>query len=141
MSGAEIMGVLLDLSPEGREPPPPDRPSAEQEPGELAMLARGLLGMPRYLGRVVRSLPRALPNLEDAPILRDIPGAKTLGRRRARREDVRGRPSRVLERTNLTGRGPRSTAASPAPAVRVWPAVARRGQSDQERATGARSTT
>ena len=45
VSGAEIMGVLLDLSPEGREPPPigsaPDR-----EPGDGEMLARGLLARP-----------------------------------------------------------------------------------------------
>ncbi len=102
LSGAEIMGVLLDLTPEGRKPPPPDRSKPEQEPSELSMLGRGLLGTPRYLGRVVRSLPSTLPNLEDAPILNDIPGAKTLGRATARvARTVRGRESRMLERTNL----------------------------------------
>ena len=67
------------------------------------MLARGLLGTPRYLERVVRALPSTLPNLEDAPILSDIPGAKTLGRATARMaRALRGRESRVLERTTLT---------------------------------------
>src|SRR5919199_5996430 len=49
LSGAEIMSVLLDLEPQGRElPPPPDRrPDENGLPGELEMLARGLLGVPR----------------------------------------------------------------------------------------------
>jgi diacylglycerol O-acyltransferase len=103
MSGAEIMGVLLDLDPEGREPPPPIDERHEKEPGDLAMLGRGLLGWPRYFERVARSLPSTLPNLEDAPILNEVPGAKTLGRTTARvARALRRRPSRVLERTNLS---------------------------------------
>jgi diacylglycerol O-acyltransferase len=104
MSGAEIMGVLLDMTPGGREAPAPDELiRAEGEPSELAMLGRGLLGTPRYLERVLRALPSTLPNLEDAPILNDIPGAKTLGRATSRfARAVRGRESRVLERTTLS---------------------------------------
>jgi WS/DGAT/MGAT family acyltransferase len=79
MSGAEIMGVLLDLSPEGREAPAAGS-AADREPGEAEMLARGLLGVPRYFGRVLRSFPSTLSNLQDTPIVRDLPGAKTLGR-------------------------------------------------------------
>src|SRR3954468_4634216 len=49
MSGAEIMGLLLDLAPEGREmPPPPEQEHDERAPSELEMLGRGLLGLPRY---------------------------------------------------------------------------------------------
>ena len=57
MSGAEIMGLLLDLSPEGRELPeaPPSEP--DREPGDLEMLSRGLLGLPRYPLRFLRALP------------------------------------------------------------------------------------
>src|SRR5581483_10687219 len=40
LSGAEIMGSLLDLSPEGREPVPAPPPAREHEPGEFAMLGR-----------------------------------------------------------------------------------------------------
>jgi len=58
---------------------------------------------PRYLERVVRALPSTLPNLEDAPILNDLPGARTVGRATNRAvQTLKGRPSRVLERTNLT---------------------------------------
>ncbi len=108
MSGAEIMSALLDLTPEGREPPPPSDSEPDREPGELEMLARGLLGAPRYLERVVRALPSTVPNLEDAPILGDLPGAKTLGRTTARlARALRGGESRVLERTALSP--PRTT--------------------------------
>src|SRR5436309_8008792 len=43
LSGAEILSVLLDLTPEGREPPPLDPSTADREPGEMEMLGRGLL--------------------------------------------------------------------------------------------------
>jgi diacylglycerol O-acyltransferase / wax synthase len=103
MSGAEIMSVLLDLTPEGREPPLPDHSLPDREPGELAMLARGVLGAPRYLQRVLRGLPSTLPNLEDTPLLGDVPGAKTLGRSTARlARTLRGGESRMLERTALS---------------------------------------
>jgi diacylglycerol O-acyltransferase / wax synthase len=103
MSGAEIMGVLLDLSPEGRERPSPARSACDREPGEVEMLARGLIGVPRYLERVLGGLPSTLPNLEDTPIIRDVPGAKTLGRSAARvARTIGGRHSPVLERTNLS---------------------------------------
>jgi WS/DGAT/MGAT family acyltransferase len=103
MSGAEILSILLDMSPDGREPPPPYEIRPEREPGELSMLGRGLLGTPRYLGRVARALPSMLPNLEDAPIVSEVPGAKTLGRATSRvARAIRGRESRMLERTNLS---------------------------------------
>jgi WS/DGAT/MGAT family acyltransferase len=103
MSGAEILSVLLDLTPEGREPPPSVNGAGDPEPGALEMLGRGLIGAPRYWNRVLRALPSTLPHLEDTPILGDIPGAHTLGRVSARiARGLRGTPSRMLERTNLT---------------------------------------
>src|SRR4051812_23626838 len=48
VSGNEILTILLDQSPEGRElPPAPDREVGERVPGDLEMLARGALGVPR----------------------------------------------------------------------------------------------
>src|SRR5215211_4849279 len=48
MSGAEILGVLLDPSPEGRAlPPMKDGGPPASAPGQLEMLQRGLLGLPR----------------------------------------------------------------------------------------------
>src|SRR3954470_7243632 len=82
MSGAEIMGLLLDLSPEGRPPPEPVRSDVEDgKPGQGSMLARGLLGVPRYPVRLLRSLPSTIPNIDEVPaIFGGIPGAGTVGR-------------------------------------------------------------
>ena len=81
LSGAEIMGLLLDLTPEGRElpdaVPPEDKPG--HDPGELEMLGRGLLGLPRYPLRLLQSLPAAVPNIAETP-LGVLPGAGTIGR-------------------------------------------------------------
>jgi WS/DGAT/MGAT family acyltransferase len=96
MSGAEIMGVLLDLSPDGREPPPAG-PAPDREPREVEMLARGLLGVPRYFGRVLRSFASTLSNLQDTPIIRDVPGAKRFGRSAALA--MHGRQSHLLQTT------------------------------------------
>lgn len=102
LSGAEILSALLDLAPEGRDPPTPLQAKPDEEPGEFEMLARGLLGTPRYLQRVISALPSTLPNIEDAPILSEIPGAKTVGRTSERIARVlRRRQSRVLEHTTL----------------------------------------
>src|SRR5436189_2041274 len=67
MSGAEIMGLLLDLTPEGRELPPAPPAGAGAEPGDLELLGRGLLGLPRYPLRALRSLPKAIPNVDEPP--------------------------------------------------------------------------
>jgi len=105
MSGAEIMGVLLDLGPEGRELP--DEPPAtmtigDREPSEREMLVRGLLGAPRYAVRVARALPATLPNIEDVAVLAQIPGAKLVGRTTATAARLlRGGERRVLERSAL----------------------------------------
>src|SRR3954462_5686021 len=61
MSGAEIMGLLLDLSPEGRQLPVPDGEDvatggATPPPGQLELLARGALGLPKYPLRLLRAL-------------------------------------------------------------------------------------
>jgi WS/DGAT/MGAT family acyltransferase len=105
ISGAEIMGVLLDLTPEGGEPPPkpPGWGKAPSEPSELEMLMRGVLGAPRYVERVARALPSTLPNIQDVAFLSQVPGAHTLGRTTATfARLIRGRERRVLERSNLT---------------------------------------
>jgi len=79
MSGAEILGLLLDLAPEGRDLPVPEMTGGELPPGDLGMLARGLLGIPRYPLRMLRAIPSAAPNLEDTAF-RTLPGAGTVGR-------------------------------------------------------------
>jgi WS/DGAT/MGAT family acyltransferase len=102
MSGAEILGVLLDLTADGREAPPPQNGSADPEPTDLEMLARGVVAWPRYFGRVLRAVPRVVPNIEDSPFLAQIPGASAFGRSTARvARAARREPPRVLERSTI----------------------------------------
>ncbi len=79
MSGAEIMGLLLDLAPEGRELPAPTGDGYAGRPSSVGMLARSLLGVPRYPLRALRSLPRAVPNVDETPFAA-LPGAGTVSR-------------------------------------------------------------
>jgi diacylglycerol O-acyltransferase / wax synthase len=81
VSGNEILSVLLDPSPEGREiePPPEDGP-ARRGPGELEMLGRGLAGLARQPLRALRSAPTALPNLTELPGANAFPGVPALSR-------------------------------------------------------------
>ena len=113
LSGAEIMGVLLDLSPEGRElPDAPAVPDTEVDgpPGTVEMLGRGLLGLPKYPARVVRALPATLPNVADAPaVFSAIPGSGTVGRvagalQRAAGREVPDRPNLRAPKTSFNGR-------------------------------------
>jgi WS/DGAT/MGAT family acyltransferase len=112
MSGAEIMGLLLDLEPGKRELPAPDRwGDDEPAPGELGMLARGLMGLPRYPLRALRALPSAVPNIEDTPFA-TLPGAGLVGRIAGRARQVAGgdgaslpdRGRLVAPRTKFSGR-------------------------------------
>ncbi len=94
MSGAEILSVLLDPSPEGRVlPPAPDEGRPPSAPGQLEMLQRGLLGMPRQQLRALNALPRTIAHLDAIPGVQDIPGAPTLARV-TRRIGRIGRPAR-----------------------------------------------
>jgi diacylglycerol O-acyltransferase / wax synthase len=110
LSGAEIMGALLDTSPEGREAPPPLAEPNDTNPGDLEMLGRGLLGLPRYPLRLLRGAPRTLPNLAEVQSFAAIPGVKLLGRlsagaqRALGRETVVGRLDLTPPRTSFNGR-------------------------------------
>ncbi|HEV3001460.1 MAG TPA: wax ester/triacylglycerol synthase family O-acyltransferase [Solirubrobacteraceae bacterium] len=81
VSGAEILGALVDLSPEGRElPPRGDDVFGEREPSQWEMLGRGLLGVPRQPLRAARAVPATVPNLPELPGAQLLPGMGTLGR-------------------------------------------------------------
>ncbi|MGB8501766.1 WS/DGAT/MGAT family O-acyltransferase [Mycobacterium sp.] len=79
VSGAEITGLLLDVSPRGRPIPPAEPTTPERQPGSLQMWGRALFGVQRYPIRVLRSLPHALPNLEETT-LSAVPGVSQAGR-------------------------------------------------------------
>src|SRR3954468_12457325 len=68
VSGNEVLTMRLDPSPEGRELPPPDpAPPARRMPGDLELLGRGVLGLPRQPLRALRSIPTTLPNVTELP--------------------------------------------------------------------------
>src|SRR4051794_14737182 len=98
VSGNEIVSALLDPSPEGREvPPAPDGAGAGRRPGELEMLGRGLLGLPRQPLRALRSLPSAAPHLTELPGANAFPLVPRLSRARER---LSGADERMLEITS-----------------------------------------
>jgi diacylglycerol O-acyltransferase / wax synthase len=112
LSGAEIMGLLLDLAPTGRELPAPEESrNDESAPGQLGMLARGLRGIPRYPLRALRSLPAAVPNLQETPF-GALPGASAFGAVAKRVEraitgaepPVHARERLVAPKTSFNGR-------------------------------------
>ena len=114
VSGAEVLSILLDPSPEGRELPPRPDLTGERAPGELEMLGRGLLGVPRQPLRALRSLPHTLPNLAELPGAGAIPGAPTLARATGWVRGLVGAehaPPDVLEAT--TARPPRTAFNGP----------------------------
>ncbi len=82
VSGAEILSVLLDLSPEGREELPQTKhyDLGEKIPSSWELLGRGLLNLPRQPVRALASLPGAVPGLADLPGVQQLPGVGTLGR-------------------------------------------------------------
>ncbi|MEA2424868.1 MAG: diacylglycerol O-acyltransferase / wax synthase [Thermoleophilaceae bacterium] len=116
LSGAEIMGLLLDQAPEGRELPELDIDESSNgtsgvPPSQVEMLGRGLMGLPRYPLRALRSVPRTLPNIEEVPaIFGGIPGTGTVGRVASRLQRVLGgtpalpRPNIDAPKTTFNGR-------------------------------------
>jgi len=110
MSGAEIMGILYDLEPSGREIPPPDGDlPAEEAPGSWEMLGRGVAATALQPLRALRSLPTTLPHLDVAPSIFGLPGAESLSRGASRlRNRLLGgeeHDGRVIERPRM--RAPR----------------------------------
>ena len=114
VSGNEILGVLLDPHPEGKEIPPAPRGEAgERVPGDLEMLARGLLGVPRQPLRALRSLPTALPNLTNLPGANAFPAVPRLAGALSRMRRLAGSDEdpRALEVT--TARAPKTSFNGP----------------------------
>jgi diacylglycerol O-acyltransferase / wax synthase len=100
LSGAEIMGVLFDLAPEGREVTNSRPPRPGREPSDLEMLARGLAGIPRYPVRVLRSMPAALPNLTETPF-GTLPGTGVVSRLADRVQRAVGGDGSARDRNTL----------------------------------------
>ncbi|HEX4106951.1 MAG TPA: wax ester/triacylglycerol synthase family O-acyltransferase [Solirubrobacteraceae bacterium] len=118
LSGAEVMTILYDLAPEGREiePPAPDAADGEQAPGNAAMFVRGLAGLPRYPFTVSSRLTRLLPHVDVVPSLLGMPGSETVSRTmsRVRRAVTSDERAQIIERPALRApRGPYGAKLSP----------------------------
>lgn len=109
MSGAEIMGVLYDLSPDGRDigDAPASALTTTPAPGQLGMLARGVASLPRQPLRAIGALPRLLPAVDVVPSVFGVPGAARVSRTwsRARNTVLRNGEGEVVERPAM--RAPR----------------------------------
>jgi diacylglycerol O-acyltransferase / wax synthase len=110
ISGGEIVGLLLDMTPEIRTPDAAAPPGPGRRAGTAELVARAALGIPRYPLRLLGSLPRAVPNLDET-VFSVIPGAARVGRLLnrfdgfVRRDGNRViRPSQEAPRTTFNGR-------------------------------------
>jgi diacylglycerol O-acyltransferase / wax synthase len=108
MSGGEIMGILYDLAPEGRSlEPGAGLAPAQDAPGAIEMLGRGLVALPLTPLRLLRAAPSTLPHVDVASSVLGLPGAERTSRLLSRvRSAVPGTgDGEVVERPKL--RAPR----------------------------------
>jgi diacylglycerol O-acyltransferase / wax synthase len=81
VSGAEILSILLDLDPEGREIPQERvHDIGEDRPSQWEMLGRGVANLPLQPVRALAKAPQTVANLGAIPGMQQVPGMRTLGR-------------------------------------------------------------
>lgn len=79
VSGGELLSVLLDSQPrDSHRAPSVAGRRREAVPGQAELLVRGLLGLARQPLRALSAVPRALPNLDQVPTMRALPGVGLL---------------------------------------------------------------
>ncbi len=102
ISGAEITGLLLDLTAEPRALEAPPRWGDDAPvPSAAGMVARGLMAVPKYPLRAARALPGAIPNLEETTFA-TLPGAHAVSGLAKRLQRVaKGQAAPVNERGKL----------------------------------------
>ena len=101
LSGAEILGLLLDLTPEVRQIETAG-PWGDNSPvpSDLEMLVQGIAGAALYPLRALRALPSALPNLEETQF-KAIPGLAAVGRLAKSAQHAFTRQDGTVQRTQL----------------------------------------
>lgn len=80
VSGAEIMGMLFDGSPQGRAIAPAPAFRGEPRPGQIALCVRGVADVVRQPLRVGRAVWRTAAHLDHVPTVRGLPGTRITGR-------------------------------------------------------------
>lgn len=105
VSGAEILAILFDLEPGGREiPQEPVAFETSDHPGSLGLLAKGAAALPGRVVRGISRVPETVVNIADVPPIRGLPGVRSLGvaTGRVRRLVDRDRDPEELGRSGLT---------------------------------------
>ncbi|MFG1703129.1 wax ester/triacylglycerol synthase family O-acyltransferase [Nonomuraea sp. M3C6] len=75
IGGADVLAALLDTSPSPAPPPAAEPERDEPPPGRAEMLARGLARLAGNPAHAVRFAARAIPHLDEIPIVSSIPGS------------------------------------------------------------------
>lgn len=79
VSGAEVLAVIMDLTPEPREVDPPDADAgADEAPSTVEMLGRGVWRLASRPARFLLNAPANLPHLLDLPGAQTVPGLPAL---------------------------------------------------------------
>jgi WS/DGAT/MGAT family acyltransferase len=114
MSGAEVMGILYDLEPGGREVPAANGAHPDGPGGGAEMLVRAAISTPGRLLGTTRRAVRLLPNADIAASILGMPGAREVSRAISRVGGRRASDGNVLERPALRApRVPFSSRISP----------------------------
>jgi diacylglycerol O-acyltransferase len=82
IAASEIFAALLDM-PDEKFSEPSDEPGnnvADVVPSRAELVARGIASLPLRRLRSLRSAPGGLAHLDQAPVLRSLPGAHTLSK-------------------------------------------------------------
>ena len=127
LSGAEIMALLLDLTPEGREVPPTEDELADPPPSTMQMLGLGVHGAPEVPGADAALAAEGRPE----PAGHTVRGAARVRHAEPRRGARAPRRAAAPEPRRAEDDLQRADHA--APPVRVRAALARRLQDGQER--------
>ena len=102
VSGAEILSILFDLEPGGRELPDDPHPiETSPHPGSVGLLAKGATNLPGRAVRTIRNVPATVMNMADVPPIRAIPGVRAMGSATDRLRHLTGRAKEDPERTGL----------------------------------------
>lgn len=113
VSGLELLGTLLDPSPDVRDVGISPTPAPRRTPEQLELLVHGLAAQSGQPARALRVVPNVLPNLDQMPMTRALPGAARLSSvvRLATSVLARGddagahdRPRTRVPRTSFNGR-------------------------------------
>lgn len=104
VTGAELLGALVDLSPERRVVPPSEEPP-ETGPEPVGMIVQAAARMLANPSAAVRFLAAAMPRLDEIPVVSQVPGAGLISRalRRAGTE-LPDLPRMAVPKTPFSGR-------------------------------------